>query len=131
MIISAMMLAAALVGTNPRTAPALAMSTPKACPAVSHTGTFRIVTKKTGGTALGLGLVVLENIDGCLEATFITDDAGPAIIDGLSVAGDTVNGNLRLSTGSAKVSLQFEGTNVAGSITQGRDRWTVEGRKTS
>ena len=132
MIISATILALSLLASDPKPAAAQPSIAPaKTCVAAERTGTFRVVTKKSGGTALGLGLVLLENIDGCLEATFITDDAGPAIIDGLSLSGDTLKGNLKLSSGSAKVSLQFIGTGVAGSIVQGRNEWTVEGRKTS
>ena len=137
MMLSATMFALALIGGDPKI-PALTLSatptapaTATACLSVDRTGTFRVVTKKAGGTALGLGLVVLENINGCLEATFITDDSGPAIIDGLSVSGDTLKGNLKLSTGNAKLLLQFTGTSVAGSIVQGRNEWSIEGRKTS
>jgi len=101
------------------------------CVSAERTGTFRVTTQKPGGRDLGLGLIVLENIDGCLEATFITDNAGPAIIDGLSITNGTLNGALRLSTGSAKVSLRFEGTSIAGSIVQGRNEWSIAGRKTS
>jgi hypothetical protein len=132
MMLSATMLALALIGGGPKTpAIALAAAPAKACLSVDRTGTFRVVTKKAGGTALGLGLVVLENINGCLEATFITDDSGPAIIDGLSVSGDTLKGNLKLTTGSAKLMLQFAGASVTGSIVQGGNEWSIEGRKTS
>jgi hypothetical protein len=132
MNISATLLALALVGSDPKPAARAVSPTPvKACVAAERTGTFRVVTKKAGGTALGLGLVLLENIDGCLEATFITDDAGPAIIDALSLSGDTLKGTLKLTTGSAKLSLQFAGSGVAGTIVQGRNEWSVEGRKTS
>jgi len=134
MILSATMFALALIGGG-QTTPAIAFAaTPApatACLSVDRTGTFRVVTKKAGGTALGLGLVVLENINGCLEATFITDDSGPAIIDGLSVSGDTLKGNLKLTTGSAKLMLQFAGASVTGSIVQGGNEWSIEGRKTS
>jgi hypothetical protein len=134
MTISATFLALSLLGSDPKltAAPRAVSADPaKTCVSADRTGTFRVITKKAGGTALGLGLVLLENIDGCLEATFITDGAGPAIIDGLSLSGDTLKGNLKLSTGAAKVSLQFIGNGVAGSIVQGRNEWSVEGRKTS
>jgi hypothetical protein len=132
MMFSATMFALALFGGDPKT-PAVVAPGQQAheCLAAERTGTFRVVTKKAGGSAVGLGLVVLENINGCLAATFITDDAGPAIIDGLSLAGDTLRGTVRLSSGTARLALQFIGANVAGSIVQGRNEWSIEGRKTS
>jgi hypothetical protein len=44
---------------------------------------------------------------------------------------DTLKGNLKLSSGAAKLSLQFVGSGVAGTIVQGRNQWSVEGHKTS
>jgi hypothetical protein len=127
-----MILAFTLLGSNPKRVPAShVMPAAKVCVSAERTGTFRVVTKHQGSTALGLGLVVLENIDGCLEVTFITDEAGPAIIEEVSVTGDTLKGTLKLSSGSAKMMLQFAGANVAGSIVQGRNEWSVEGHKTS
>lgn len=133
MSFSPMILAFTLLGSNPKPAPTphVLPAAEKTCASVSRTGTFRVVTKRQGSTAVGLGLVVLENIDGCLEATFITDDAGPAVIEELSVTGDSLKGTLKLTGGSAKLLLQFIDTNVAGSIVQGRNEWRVEGRKTS
>ena len=133
MSFSPMILAFTLLGANPKPAPMphTVPAAEKICVSASRTGTFRVVTKRQGGTAVGLGLVVLENIDGCLEATFITDDAGPAVIEELSVTADSLKGTLKLTGGSAKLLLQFVETNVAGSIVQGRNQWSVEGRKTS
>jgi hypothetical protein len=74
---------------------------------------------------------MLENIQGCLEVTFVTDGHGPAIIDHLTVSGDTIKGSLRLSTGTATVSFKFSDKDVAGSIVEGRREWTLEGRRTS
>jgi hypothetical protein len=103
----------------------------RSCVAAERTGTFRVTTQKAGGKDLRLGLIVLENIDGCLEATYITDNASPAAIDGLSMSNNMLKGALRLSGGSAKVSLHFDGANVEGSIVQGRNQWSVAGRRTS
>jgi len=44
----------------------------------------------------------------------------PAIIEGVSVSGDTLSGSLRLSTGKAKVSFKFSDKSVDGSI------WTAK-----
>ena len=88
---------------------------------------------KSGETGSGVyaAMLVLENIQGCLEVTFVTDGVGPAIIDGLSLSGDTLKGSLRLSTGTAKVSFQFSDKNVNGSIVEGRHEWSLEGQRTS
>jgi hypothetical protein len=128
-----MILAFALFGAQPKPAPMphTAPAAVQVCTSAERTGTFRVITKRQGSTALGLGLVVLENIDGCLEVTFVTDDAGPAVIEQLSLSGDTLKGVIKLTSGSAKLSLQFIGANVAGSIVQGRNEWSIEGRKTS
>jgi len=133
MSFSPMVLAFALLGTQPKPSvtPHLTVAAERTCASVAHTGTFRVVTKRQGTTAVGLGLVVLENIDGCLEATFITDDAGPAVIEDLSSTGDSLKGSLKLASGRAKLTLEFIGTSVAGSIVEGRNAWSVEGRKTS
>ena len=133
MSFSPMVLAFALLGAQPQppVTQHAAIAAERSCVSVTHTGTFRVVTKRQGSTAVGLGLVVLENIDGCLEATFITDDGGPAVIEDLSIDADSLKGSLKLSSGRAKLALQFLGTNVAGSIVEGRNAWTVEGRKTS
>ena len=133
MLISSALLALSLAAAAPSPdslAPHVAHGG-KQCVSTERTGTFRVTTQKANGHDLGLGLIVLENIDGCLEATFITDNAGPAIIDGISMANGVLKGDLRLSSGSAKVSLQFEGGTIAGSIVQGRNSWTISGRKTS
>ena len=101
------------------------------CVAPEHTGTFRVVAASASATGGRPGLFVLENIGGCLEAMYITDDAAPAVIDGLSLNGDTLKGALRTSKGVAKVSLRFTGASLAGSIIQGREEWRVEGKRTS
>lgn len=101
------------------------------CLAPDRTGTFRLTAVKANGTEPQPAMLVLENIDGCLEVTFVTDERAPAIIDELTQTGDTLNGMLRLSTGTAKVSLKFTPIGVNGSITKGHDEWRLEGRRTS
>jgi hypothetical protein len=103
----------------------------RACIAPDRTGTFRLTAVKVNGTEPQPAMLVMENIDGCLEVTFVTDERAPAIVDELSLNGDTLNGSLRLSTGAAKVSLKFTPTGIAGSITKGHDEWRLEGRRTS
>jgi hypothetical protein len=128
-----MILAFALLGAQPKPSTTMhpAINAARSCASVERTGTFRVVTKRDGTTAVGLGLVVLENIDGCLEATFITDDAGPAVIEDLATSGDSLKGSLKLSGGKAQLTLEFLGAKVNGSIVQGRNAWSLEGRKTS
>jgi len=127
------LLAFALVGGQP--APARAMTvdstTTRSCVSPARTGTYRILALSTKGNEPRAAMLVLENIQGCLEVTFVTDGVGPAIIDGLSQAGNTLKGSLRLSSGTAKVSFQFSEKDVAGTIVEGRHEWKLEGTRTS
>jgi hypothetical protein len=102
----------------------------KACVAPEQTGTFRIIATKTDGKAGALALLLLENIDGCLEATFVTDEKGPAAIDSLSLSNGTLTGRLNVTGEFAKLTAKFEGANVAGSIVAKKAAWKLEGRKT-
>lgn len=134
MTLSAMLLVIATLASgpanrSPRTdtgAPA-----PRACVTPSRTGTFRVVATRANSTFSRPALLVLENIDGCLEITFVTDNVAPVIIDQLHADADSVKGSIRLDTGAADVSLQFSGTDVSGSIQQGRLEWVLQGRRTS
>jgi len=107
-------------------------SLPKAnCVAPDRTGSFRITATKTDGKHGAVALLLLENINNCLEVTFITDDRGPAAIDHLSLAGDTLRGKLNMPGAPADVIVRFNGPSVAGSIIQAKQEWRIEGRKTS
>jgi hypothetical protein len=133
MTLSAIILAAALAHGNAHfdsTAAAHHAAAPR-CVTAERTGTFRVSTRQVGRNDVGLGLLILEDINGCLEATYISDNASAAAIDGLSMSDNTLRGALSLPTGSAKLELQFVGKDVEGSIVQGRNQWSVEGRKTS
>src|SRR6185503_11593492 len=110
----------------PGTAPAQA-----SCVSPARTGTFRMMTTRLDGTYVRPALLVLENIEGCLEATFVTDGSSPAIIDHLKVDGNDLTGALKLPTGEAKFSVHFSESTIDGSITEGRQQWKVEGRRTS
>lgn len=77
------------------------------CPSPTQTGTFRFTALTKDSTNAKIGMIVLENIQGCLEATVLTDEGGPAIIDHIEVAGDMLTGNIRVSNGTAKVTLKF------------------------
>ena len=133
MVIAAtvLMLALAHPGTGRAPATESPLAPAAACVTPERTGTFRVVTALANGTDERPGLFVLENIAGCLEVMYITDEAVPAIVDSLSLSGDTLKGALHTSKGAAKVTLQFTASGVAGSITQGRREWRIAGRRTS
>jgi hypothetical protein len=101
------------------------------CIAPDRTGTFRLVAAKPDGSQAIPAILVLENIGGCLEASFVTDERGPAIIEHLSVSGDTLRGSLNVVGGSAQVTFRFDGSAVAGTIIERRQEWRIEGRRTS
>ena len=132
MFIIAQLAAAAIVAGAPAPSQAATHTrAPETCVAPDHTGTFR-VTASAGDDRLGVpALLLLENIDGCLEATFVTDGSSPAAIDHLAKNGDTLQGRLNVTGAETQVSLRFDGTAVAGSIVGKRQSWKLEGRKTS
>ena len=103
----------------------------KACVTPDRTGTFRIFATRNGGTDGVLALLVLENINGCLEATFVTDDRAPAAIDQLALSGDTLKGRIQLPGELAVLTVRFEDARVAGSIIAKKQEWRIEGHKTS
>jgi hypothetical protein len=126
-----MSIATALLMLTLGTAPsAAAADSAKACIAPEQTGTFRIIATKSDGKAGALALLLLENIGGCLEATFVTDDRGPAAIDSLTLTNGTLTGRLNVTGEFARLTAKFEGTTVAGSIVAKKSQWKLEGRKT-
>jgi len=134
MPISATILALAFLSGQPEHARAVAAdssSPTKTCIAPERTGTFRLFAVSARGNEPSTAILMLENIEGCLEVTFVSGSTGPAIIEGVSVTGDTLNGSLRLSTGKARVSFKFSDKAVDGSITEGRRSWKLEGHRTS
>lgn len=101
------------------------------CNAPTQTGTFRITATTSDSTNSKIGLILLENVDGCLEASMITDESGPAIIDHVAVADDVLTGSIRMATGTAKISFHILPNGIAGSIVAGRSEWKLTGRRTS
>jgi hypothetical protein len=133
LFIAAQLAAAAIVAGAPsmsstKPAPSRAAET---CVAPEHTGTFRVTASKVDGTQGVPALLLLENIEGCLEATFITDGSSPAAIDHLAKTGDALKGRLNVTGSDTQVTLRFDGSGVAGSIVGKRQEWKLEGRKTS
>ena len=134
MIIAASVLALTLFGGEPARARAITVDSGAAkpsCLAPERTGTFRMLALSTKSNEPSTAILMLENIQGCLEVTFVTEGAGPAIIDRVSVSGDTMKGSLRLSTGTAQVSFKFSDKDITGSIVEGRREWKLEGHRTS
>jgi hypothetical protein len=132
MFIVAQLAAAALMAA-PKVPASTAAPTRAAavCIAPEHTGTFRVTASKIDGTEGVPALLLLESIDGCLEATFVTDGSSPAAIDHLSKSGEALQGRLNVTGSETQVTLRFDGTSVAGSIVGKRQTWKLEGRKTS
>ena len=133
MFVVAQLVAAALAAGAPSVpvksaAPARAA---EGCITPEHTGTFRVTASRVDGTEGVPALLLLENIEGCLEATFITDGSSPAAIDHLAKTGDALQGRLNVTGSETQVTLRFDGAAVAGSIVGKRQSWKFEGRKTS
>jgi siroheme synthase (precorrin-2 oxidase/ferrochelatase) len=133
MTIATVLLALALTGGEPAHARAVPVDSTgaKSCIAPARTGTYRVLAVSTKGNEPRAAILLLENIQGCLEVTLVTDASGPAVIDRVSVTENTLKGSLRLSTGTAQVSFQFSDKDVVGSIVEGRREWKLEGRRTS
>lgn len=134
MLIATTLFALSLLGGEPAHARAIPVdsgTTTPSCIAPTRTGVFRLLAVSKRGNEPNTAILMLENIQGCLEATLVTEGNGPAVIDHISVSGDTLRGSLRLTTGTAQVSFKFSDKEVAGSIVEGRREWTLEGRRTS
>jgi hypothetical protein len=103
----------------------------RSCTAPSQVGTFRVTAMSADSTRSKVGIILLENVEGCLEASMLTDDAGPAIMDHVALAGDMLTGSIRMTTGVGRVSLRVSPAGIAGSIIDGRREWHVAGKRTS
>jgi hypothetical protein len=120
MLLATSLLALSLIG-GPKTS----------CAAPTQTGIFRITALNKDSTNAKIGMILLENVDNCLEASIITEDAGPALIDNLKLTDDVLTGQVRLPTGTASVTIRFAATTIAGSIVEGKHQWSLSGRRTS
>lgn len=120
MLLTTTVLALSLLGTPQKT-----------CTAPTQTGIFRITALTKDSISAKIGMVLLESVDNCLEASILTDDAGPAVIDQLQVNGNELTGRVRLPSGMAKVTFRVSGSTIAGSIVEGKHEWAVSGRRTS
>jgi hypothetical protein len=130
-IIAQLFAAAVIAGAPASPAPTVAPRAREGCVAPDITGTFRITASTTDGKQGVPALLLLENIEGCLEATFLTDGSSPAAIDHLAKAGDSLQGRLNVTGAETQVTLRFDGASIAGSIVGKKQSWKLEGRKTS
>ncbi len=103
----------------------------KPCAAPTQTGIFRITALTKDSTSAKVGMILLESVDDCLEASIITDDGGPALIDELSIDNDVLTGLVRVAKGTAKVTIRLAPTEITGTIVQGKQEWVLSGRRTS
>jgi hypothetical protein len=103
----------------------------RSCAAPERTGTFRVTAMTRDSTNSKVGMILLENVEGCLEASMLTDENGPAIIDHIAVTGDMITGSIRMTSGLGRVSLRLTDTGISGSIIEGRHEWNVTGKRTN
>lgn len=118
------LLAASLFSPSPAASAA-------SCPTPANTGSYRFTALSRDSTNSKIGMIVLENIDGCLEATMLTDEGGPAVIDHLVMSEGVLTGNVRVANGTATVTLRFTPSGATGVIVDGRKEWSVAARRTS
>ena len=103
----------------------------KPCAAPTQTGIFRITAINKDSTNAKTGMILLESVDNCLEASIITDDAGPALIDQLTLADNVLTGEVRMPNGVGHVKIKLSPTALDGVIEQGKYRWNLSGHRTS
>lgn len=119
----ATLLAATVFAVSPSPSPS--------CATPTQTGSYRFTAVNKDSTNAVLGMIVLENIDGCLEATLLTDNARASVVDHLTLSDDVLTGNVRVPNGTAKVTLRFTAAGLSGSIVDGRSEWKIAARRTS
>lgn len=119
------------VVASPRVEPAARTEPTRSCAAPERTGTFRVTAMTRDSTNSKVGIILLENVEGCLEASMVTDENGPSIIDHLAITGDMISGSIRMTSGLGRVSLRVSDTGINGSIVQGRHEWSVTGKRTN
>lgn len=101
------------------------------CTAPTQTGIFRITALNKDSTDAKIGMVLLESVDNCLEASIITESGGPALIDDVIVDHDVISGRVRVSGGIARVTIKITDGALDGSIVDGKREWKLSGRRTS
>ena len=109
----------------------LGAPTQNVCTTPTQTGIFRITAVTKDSTTAKIGMLLLENVENCLEVSILTEDAGPAVIDNLEIKGDVLTGRVRLASGNAKVTIRFASNTISGTIGEGKKEWQLAGRRTS
>lgn len=100
------------------------------CDQSIKTGTYRIVLTSDKVAPME-ALLVLERLEGCLEATFIADGSPASGMQLVSVSEGVITAKLRTPSGDATIKFKPGDAGVTGDIAQGRRVWKVEGRKTA
>lgn len=109
----------------------LAAEPSKICIAPTQTGVFRITATTKDSSNASVGLVLLESVNNCLEASIIADDGGPAIIEQITLKDNLLTGRVHMRVGTAEVSLRVSAADINGSIVAGKKSWIVSGRRTT
>jgi hypothetical protein len=109
---------------------ALAAGPERTCTAPAQTGIFRITAVAKDSSSAKIGMILLENVADCLEASIMIQDGGPTFITNAKLNGETLTGDLALLHGTAKVELKLSSTDITGSIADGKRVWQVTGRRT-
>jgi hypothetical protein len=109
----------------------LAVQPLQSCPAPTQTGVFRITATTKDSSNASVGLVLLENVNNCLEASIIADDGGPAIIEGVALKDNLLTGRVHMRAGMGDVSLRVSSAEISGSIVAGKKSWIVSGQRTT
>jgi hypothetical protein len=120
-----MLLAASLLALSFISAPS------KSCIAPTQTGVFRITAMTKDSSNASVGLVLLESVNDCLEASIVADDAGPSIIEKVTLTDGMLTGRVHMRDGLADVSLRISSSDITGSITSRKNAWIVNGRRTT
>lgn len=119
MLLANALLALSLVGSPERN-----------CVAPSQTGIFRITAMAKDSSSANVGLVLLENVANCLEASIMIQGGGPTFIDKVKLDGDQLTGELHMTAGTAKVAFTLGASEIKGSIVDGKKAWQISGRRT-
>ncbi|HEY4303143.1 MAG TPA: hypothetical protein VGM82_01645 [Gemmatimonadaceae bacterium] len=101
------------------------------CIAPTQTGVFRITATTKDSSNASVGLILLENVNNCLEASIVAEDAGPAIIEKIALSQNMLTGRVHMRGGIADVSLRISPEEISGSIINGKKSWLVSGVRTT
>jgi hypothetical protein len=121
MLFTASLLALSLTGTV----------SPAPCITPTQTGVFRITATTKDSSDASVGLLILESVDNCLEATIVAGESGPAIIENVALSEDLLTGRVHMRSGIGDVKLHLSSRDITGSIVSGKRMWMVSGRRTS